>query len=85
MHFCKKKCSIDIDAKLVYIGFINGFRIKAGEEFVGVKDEVHSADKWDEVWNRELQTLGLSKEKVAPYIRFLHIDCIQHKKKKNDK
>ncbi len=79
IHFCKKNC--DINAKLVYIGFINGFRLKVGEKFVDVKDEVHSEDKWQEVWDRELQTLGLNMEKVAPYILFVHPNCLSPRKK----
>ena len=78
LYFCNKKCNIQ--AKLVYIGFINGFRLKVGEKFIGVKDEVHSEDEWKKVWDRELQTLGLNKEKVAPYIFFIHPDCLSPKK-----
>ena len=74
IYFCQYYCNID--AKLVYIGFINGFRLKVGEKFVGVKDEVRSEVDWKKVWDREIQTLGLNKKEVAPYVLYIHPDCL---------
>ena len=78
MYFCNK---YDIKAKLLYVGFINGFKIRVGDDFVCLKDEVHSVAEWEEIWKEELKMLGLDKRKVAPYIVFIYPDCDPHRKK----
>lgn len=64
MYFCHQ-CGIK--AKLLYIGFINGYRQK--------KDEIHSDEEWKEVWSEEMSTLGLDKEIVTQYISFIYPNC----------
>lgn len=64
LYFCHQ-CGIK--SRLVYIGFINGFRRK--------KDEVQSVDAWMNVWRDELCTLGLDINSMSPYISFIHPDC----------
>lgn len=60
-HQCK------IKARLVYIGFVNGFRRK--------KDEIKAAEDWGRVWNDELKTLGLDAKRVENLISFIYPDC----------
>ena len=79
LYFCNKKC--DINAKLFYFGFINGFRIKAGNEYVGAEGEVHSEKDWMEVWNKEYKELGLDWKDVSPYIVFIYPDFDPNRKK----
>ena len=64
LQFCKQ-CGIK--ARLLYIGFVRGFRRK--------KDEVKSEEEWMTIWKEELETLGLNFEKMAPYISFIHPIC----------
>ena len=64
MYFCHQ-CGIK--AKLLYIGFINGYRQK--------KDEIHSIEEWEKVWSEEMSTLGLDKEIVTQYISFIYPNC----------
>lgn len=65
LYFCRKICGIK--AKLVYIGFINGYK--------GIADEVDSSEGWMSIWNKELATLGLNLSKIDDYIAFVHPDC----------
>lgn len=65
LYFCKEICGID--AGLVYIGFVNGYRSK--------KDEVIDSCRWKEIWEKELETLGLTMEKVRPYLSFVYPTC----------
>ena len=62
--FCNQ-CGIK--ARLVYIGFINGYRHK--------KDEICSEVGWRTIWEEELETLGLNMEKVRPYLSFVYPSC----------
>lgn len=64
MYFCKK---IGIKAKLIYIGFVNGYK--------GIPDEVQSSEDWYAIWDNELKTLGLEHAMVDDYIAFVHPDC----------
>ena len=78
MYFCNKECGIK--TRLLYIGFVNGFRRK--------KDEVQNAEDWMEIWNHELCTLGIDRNKVEPYISFIHPNCENEsisKEKRNGK
>lgn len=65
IYFCNEIC--EINAKLLYIGFVNGYRMK--------KDEVHSSNEWEEIWKEEMKCLGLDIEKMSQYIYFIHPDC----------
>lgn len=64
LYFCKQ-CGIE--ARLLYIGFVKGYRRK--------KDEVQSAEDWINIWKEELSTLGLDIENMSPFISFIHPDC----------
>ena len=70
LFFCHQ-CGIK--ARLLYIGFVKGFRRK--------KDEVQSAEDWIEIWKEELCTLGLDMQNMSPYISYIHPDCEKDKKK----
>ena len=65
LYFCNQ-CGIE--AKLIYIGFVNGYRRK--------KDEVLSADEWMKIWEEEMKILGLDIKEMSPYISFVHPDCV---------
>ena len=65
LYFCNL-CGIK--AKLIYIGFVNGYRRK--------KDEVLSADEWMKIWEEEMESLGLDIKEMSPYISFVHPDCV---------
>lgn len=62
-----------IKARLIYIGFVNGFRRK--------KDEIQSDDEWMKIWKEEMDELGLNYEEMNPYISFVHPNCEPEKKK----
>lgn len=64
LYFCH---SNKIKARLLYIGFIKGYRRK--------KDEVQTAEEWMNIWKEELNTLGLDEQKIIPYISFIHPIC----------
>ena len=70
LYFCNQ-CGIK--AKLVYIGFVNGYRRK--------KDEVCSDKEWMEIWEEELDTLGLDLKKIESHISFIHPICENREKK----
>lgn len=76
--FCNQECKIN--AKLLYMGFINGFRLKAGEKYIGINDEVHTEEEWMGIWKKELDTLGLSFDKTDSYLYFIHPDCDPNRK-----
>ena len=65
LYFCNL-CGIK--AKLIYIGFVNGYRRKKGE--------VLSADEWMKIWEEEMENLGLDIKEMSPYISFVHPDCV---------
>lgn len=64
--FCQQ-CGIK--ARLLYIGFVNGFRISRG------KDEVQESDKWEEIYNEEFEELGLDAQRMNQYISFIYPVC----------
>lgn len=64
LYFCKQ-CGIK--ARLVYIGFVKGFRRK--------KDEVQTAKDWMKIWEEELETLGLDSQSMASHISFIYPVC----------
>lgn len=64
LHFCDK---CNIKARLVYIGFVKGFR--------RIKDEVQYAEEWWGIWKEELEALGVDIKEIAPYISFVHPNC----------
>ena len=64
LYFCHQ-CGIK--SRLIYIGFVKGFRRK--------KDEMQTADDWMNVWKEELATLGLNIQSIAQYISFIRPVC----------
>ena len=64
LYFCKTQ---DIQAKLLYIGFLNGFKEKV--------DEVTDIKRWISIWNEEFKTLGLDEEIMSSHIYFIYPDC----------
>lgn len=70
LYFCNQ-CGIK--ARMVYIGFVNGYRRK--------KDEVRSDKRWMEIWEKELDTLGLDLKKIESYISFIHPICENREEK----
>ena len=66
LYFCKK-CGLK--AKLVYIGFLNGFK-KRREN-----DEIHSIQEWEGIWKEELNSLGLDREQINSHIFFVYPNC----------
>lgn len=64
LYFCEQQ---GIKAKLLYIGFIKGYRRK--------KDEVQTAEEWMDIWKEEMEILGLNIEDMSDYISFIHPDC----------
>ncbi len=66
IQFCK---SNGINAKLVYISFINGY-----EKLGGIKS-VHSEEEWEILWKKEYEELGLDLEKLNSILTNVYIDC----------
>lgn len=64
LYFCNQ-CGIK--ARLLYIGFVKGFRRK--------KDEVQTADRWMEIWKEEFEKLGLDIQNMTQHISFIHPNC----------
>ena len=56
-----------INAKLLYISFINGFRSNT--------DEIHSEEEWKLIWKDEFKKLGLDKIDMSSHIYFIYPDC----------
>ncbi len=69
VHFCKK---VGIEAKLLYISFINGYEINPRKNVIDVK-------AWIQQWNKEFSCLQLSEE-LKTDIKQVYIDC--HKPEK---
>lgn len=68
LYFCNK-CGIK--ARLLYIGFVNGFRRK--------KDEICSSEEWESIWKEEMDTLGLNIEQMkTKHIFFILPNCESH-------
>ena len=65
LYFCN---NCGIKARLLYIGFVNGFRRK--------KDEICSSEGWESIWKEEMDTLGLNIERMkTKHISFIHPNC----------
>ncbi len=64
IHFCTK---VDIKAKLLYINFVNGYRINP-------RITVKKNDDWKSKWNEEYEKLKLT-EKLKANIHHVFIDC----------
>lgn len=63
--FCNKICHIPV--RILYIGFLNGFRDSSVEE---------TAD-WQAIWNQEYKTLGLKEEDLNGIVYHIYPDCKQ--------
>lgn len=68
INFCRKN---GINAKLVYISFINGYD-KPG---TSGKLNVTSKEKWQEIWENEYADLGISAENIKEILHHVYIDC----------
>ena len=64
LKFCEKN---EIEAKLCYISFLNGFKRTP-------KLNVSSIDEWEDVWKKEYEELGLDEE-LKGKIMHVYIDC----------
>lgn len=72
LFFCQMN---KIKARLLYIGFVKGFRRNEGGVHLRGNDEVLSSETWMNIWREEMETLGLNLDKMSPYISFVHPDC----------
>ena len=68
INFCSKN---GINAKLVYISFINGYDKPGASE----KLNVTSKEKWQEIWENEYADLGISAENIKEILHHVYIDC----------
>ena len=68
INFCSKN---GINAKLVYISFINGYDKPGASE----KLNVTSKEKWQEIWEKEHADLGVSAENIKEILYHVYIDC----------
>lgn len=66
-YFCKEN---GIDAGILYISFINGFKPANGKN-----DSVKSVDEWNSIWKKELLELGLESHNIDDVWFSLYIDC----------
>lgn len=64
LYFCHRH---GIKARLVYIGFLNGFRRR--------KDEVTNIDEWERIWKEEFEILGLDYKSMTSYISYVYPIC----------
>lgn len=62
LYFCRSQ---GIEAKLLYIGFVNGCG----------KKSVTSKDDWIRIWNDEFSILGIPPEKVSDLVLHIHPNC----------
>ena len=62
LHFCKSQ---GIDARLLYIGFVNGCGAKS----------VTSKEDWIKIWNDELSILGIPPGKLGALVFYIHPNC----------
>ena len=64
MYFCNELCGIP--AKLLYVGFINGYPRK----------DVTSKEQWEEIWMDEYEKLGITEEQVEHLLFYVYPDCL---------
>lgn len=63
--FCNKICHIP--ARILYVGFLNGFRDYS----------VDSIEKWQSIWNAEYKMLGFNESKLKGLLYHIYPDCRQ--------
>lgn len=68
INFCNKN---QINAKLVYISFINGYDKPGTYGSLSVK----SKDEWNNIWEEEYKDLGISREQINRILFHVYIDC----------
>ncbi len=64
MYFCNVICKIP--AKLLYVGFINGYPCK----------NVTNEKQWKSIWEREFKTLGIGSENVKSLLYHVYPNCL---------
>ena len=64
IQFCK---TVNINAKLLYLSFINGYDINANKNVTTIKE-------WEDKWVEEFETLHLSEELIS-IVKRVYIDC----------
>ena len=65
LYFCNVVCKID--ARCLYISFINGYYRKYVES---IKD-------WKTIWDEEYKTLGLNESNLKSLVYHIYPDCMQ--------
>lgn len=68
INFCNKN---QINAKLVYINFINGYDKPGTSGALNVK----SKEDWKNIWKEEYKDLGISEEQLKGILYHVYIDC----------
>lgn len=70
VNFCRKN---NIDARLLYINFLNGFDKPGtnGQENIKTKEE------WEKIWEVEYSDLGIQKENLREILYNVYINCIK--------
>jgi len=63
LFFCNILCKIP--ARLLYVGFINGYHRK----------DVSSKRQWERIWEEELTILGIRENQVKDYLFHIYPDC----------
>lgn len=69
INFCKKN---NINAKLFYISFVNGYSPKNKEDEKSIK----TTDKWNKIWEEEYKELGICKNQLEGILYNLTLDCL---------
>jgi len=64
VHFCKM---VGVDAKILYISFLNGYRVNTYKN-------VDSISVWEDVWKKQYETLKLT-DKLKSDILHIYPDC----------
>ena len=72
INFCRKN---NIDAKLMYVSFVNGYspKIKTDEK------SIKTAKEWNEIWKKEYTELGITQERLNGILYNLTIDCLDER------
>ena len=66
IYFCNQICAIP--ARLLYIGFIYGYRHP--------RKDIRSAGEWEQIWENEYQTLGVTEENLSGYLYQIYPNCL---------
>lgn len=61
--FCNKSCHVPV--KLLYVGFINGYK----------NNNVESMEEWEAIWNTEKEILGISESNLRDILYHIYPNC----------